>query len=95
MERTDTVLLCLCIAAEGDISQLPSVLNGTNRYSTAVFVYSSRRRYFTNTLFLMKRTDTVLLCLCIAAEEYISQLPSVLNGTNRYSTAVFVYSSRR
>jgi hypothetical protein len=42
MERTDKVLLCLFIAAEGDISQMPSVLNGTNRYSTAVFVYSSR-----------------------------------------------------
>jgi hypothetical protein len=38
MERTDTVLLFLCIAAEGDISQMRSVLNGTNRYSTAVFV---------------------------------------------------------
>jgi hypothetical protein len=28
----------LCIAAEGDISQMPCVLNVTNRYSAAVFV---------------------------------------------------------
>jgi hypothetical protein len=28
----------LCIATEGDISQIHSVLNGMNRYSTAVFV---------------------------------------------------------
>jgi hypothetical protein len=46
MERTDTVLLCLCIAAEGDISQLPSVLNGTNRYSTAVYVAELVGKYF-------------------------------------------------
>jgi hypothetical protein len=28
----------LCIASEGVISQIPCVFNGTNRYSTAVFV---------------------------------------------------------
>jgi hypothetical protein len=46
MERTDTVLLCLCIAAEGDISQMYCALNGMNRYSTAVFVAALVRKYF-------------------------------------------------
>jgi hypothetical protein len=36
----------LCIASEGDISQMPCVISGTNRYSTAVFVAELVRKYF-------------------------------------------------
>jgi len=36
----------LRIASEGDISQIRCVINGTNSYSTAVFVAELVRDYF-------------------------------------------------
>ena len=36
----------LCIASEEDISKMPCVSNGMNRYSTAVFVAELERKYF-------------------------------------------------
>jgi len=45
----------LCIAS-GDISQMPCVLNGTNRHSTAVFVAELVRKCFV--LEVRKKTTT-------------------------------------
>jgi hypothetical protein len=36
----------LCIASEGDISQMPCVLNGTSRYSAVVLIAELEGKYF-------------------------------------------------
>jgi DNA-binding protein len=41
-----TVFTVLCIASEGNISQMPCIVNGRNRYSTAVFVAELVRKCF-------------------------------------------------